>query len=356
MRALVVVLCAALGLTLPCVAADSQDQNPQPENGFRVRVAVPGGWSLWNDSRSELIRVAYQRDQGDRIAPLVNIYNVVSGERRSIDVLKEFPNARRVYIYGLAGGPEGSVLLAGEVESNEGAFAGGKLLVYDNHSTLLMNLTAADYDVGAVAMDKQRNIYLVGTHDGECSSDESYPLVVKYDSQGHITLETLPRSLFANVDDPTGLDGNSYPHSGTTRIGVSEKSVHVYLAPVSEMVVLNQAGEIQKRVNVSSKLSEFAKTKGYKEFYVHGDEFSPSGDLWIVGVLDELSDSTSVSPPARNFVVRLTPEGQLQVPYAHVGEEPPGYYLPDLIGFTQLNEPVGSVRARDSVLVQKNPY
>jgi hypothetical protein len=122
------------------------------------------------------------------------------------------------------------------------------------------------------------------------------------------------------------------------------------------MIVLNQAGEIQKRVNVSSKLSEFAKTKGYKEFYVDGDEFSPSGDLWIVGVLDELSDSTSVSLPARNFVVRLTPEGQLQVPYAHVGEEPPGYYLPHLIGFTQSNEPVGSVTARDSILVQKSPY
>lgn len=45
------------------------------------------------------------------------------------------------------------------------------------------------------------------------------------------------------------------------------------------MVVLNQAGEIQKRVNVSSKLSEFAKTKGYKEFYVDEDEFSPSEDV-----------------------------------------------------------------------------
>jgi hypothetical protein len=89
---------------------------------------------------------------------------------------------------------------------------------------------------------------------------------------------------------------------------------------------------------------------------VDGDEFSPSGDLWFVGVLDEWSDSTSVSLPARNFVVRLTPEGQLQVPYAHVGEEPPGYYLPHLIGFTQSNEPVGSVMARDSILVQKSPY
>jgi hypothetical protein len=357
MKALVFSLSAALSLMLSSVPAYAQEQNPRDANSFRVRVAVPGGWSfLWDDSRSELISSAYQQDQGDRTTPLVNIYNVVSGEQRSIDVLKEFPNARRVYINGLADGPEGSVLLAGEVESNDGVFAGDNLLLYDNHSTLTMNLTAAGYDVSAVAMDKQRNIYFVGTHDGERSPDESYPLMVKYDSHGHITLESLSRSLFANIDDPTGLDGNSYPHSGTTRIAISEKSIHVYLAPVSEMIVLNQSGEIQTRVNVASRLSEFAKTKGYKDVYVEGDEFSPSGDLWIVGNLAELSNSSADLLPARNFVVRLTPEGQLQVPYAHVGEEPPGYYLPHLIGFTQSNEPVASVTADDSILVQKSPY
>jgi hypothetical protein len=356
MKALAFSLSAALSLMLSAVPAYAQDRNPREANSFRVRVAVPAGWSLWDDSRSELINSAYQQGQEDRTTPLVNIYNVVSGEKRSIDVLKQFPNARYVSVNGLAGGPQGSVLLACEVESNDGVFAGDNLLLYDNHSTLIMNLTAAGYDASAVAMDRRGNIYLVGTHDGESSSDESYPLMVKYDSQGHITLESLSRSLFENVEDPTGLDGNFYPHSGTTRIAISEKSIHVYLAPVSEMIVLNQSGEIQKRINVASTLSEFAKTKGYKDLYVDGDEFSPSGDLWFVGHLEEPSDSSSDLLPARNFVVRLTPGGQVQVPFAHVGEEPPGYYLPRLIGFTQSNEPVGSVTARDSILVQKSPY
>src|ERR1700722_4105712 len=119
MKALVFSLPAALSLMLSSVPAYAQDQNPREANSFRVRMAVLGGWSLWDDSRSELISSAYQQDQGDRTTPLVNIYNVVSGEKRSIDVLKEFPNARCVYINSLAGGPEGSVLLAGEVESND---------------------------------------------------------------------------------------------------------------------------------------------------------------------------------------------------------------------------------------------
>jgi hypothetical protein len=355
MRVLVFFLCAALSLMLPSGVAHAQDQNPQRENGFRGRTEAPGGWTLWDDSRSELINSAYQLRQGDR-TPLVNIYNVVSGEKRSIDILKEFPNTRSVYVTGLASNPEGSVVIVCEANVDDDfTFKGDHLLIYGNHSTLIMNLTTPDYDVGAVAMDKRGNIYLLGTHDGERSSEESYPLMIKYDSQGKITLVTLSRSLFADIDDPVG-DGLGQPRSGGTRVAVSEKAIHVYLAPAREMIVLNQSGEIQARINVASTLSEFAKTKGYKDFYVDEDEFSPSGDLWFVGHLEEPSSSSSDLRPARNFVVRLTPEGQLQVPYPHVGDEPPGYYLPHLIGFMQSNEPVGSVTARDSILVQKSPY
>ena len=173
--------------------------------------------------------------------------------------------------------------------------------------------------------------------------------------QGKIALDTLPRSLFEDVEDPVG-DGLGSLRDGVTRVAVSEKAIHVYLAPAREMIVLNQAGEIQSRINIASTLSQFAKTKGYKDFYVDGDEFSPPGDLWLVGHLEEPADSSSDLLPARNFVVRVTPEGQLQVPYPHVGDEPPGHYLPQLIGFTQSNEPVASVTERDSILVQKSPY
>jgi hypothetical protein len=357
MRIFVSLVFASLNLTLAIVPAytQQQEQNSQERNSFRVRLETPGGSSLWNDSRSELI-VGNSHRQGDRSTARVDIYNVVSGEKRSIDILKEFPNARYVYVEGLAVSPEGSILVACEVDSNEAAFAGDRLLLYDRHSALTTSLLAGDYDVGAVALDRQSNMYILGSHDGELSSKEPYPLLVKYDSYGHITSQMLPRSLFTNFEDPVG-DGISDPRRGATRLAVNEKAIHVYLAPASEMVVLNQTGEIQTRVNVARKLSEFAETKGYKAFRVDGDEFSPSGDLWFVGVLAEPSNSTSAMPPARNFVVRLTPAGQLQVPYKEVGEESPGQYLPQLIGFTQSNEPVGSSSVgSDYFLVQKGPY
>jgi hypothetical protein len=358
MRVFFYFLSAALVLFLAVVPAYSQhqDQNTQGESSFRVRLETPVGWSLWDDSRNELITSGGAQHPSDRAVPLVNIYNVVSGEKRSIDIFSEFSNALYINVDGLAVGPEGSVLVACEVNLDNGAFAGERLLLYDNHSTLITNLTAARYYVGAVAVDKESNIYVVGIHDDERSSKESYPLIVRYDSHGHTTLTMLPRSLFPNVDDPVG-GGFGNPHIGATRLAVSKKAVEVYLALASELIVLNQAGEIQTRVNVASRLSEFAKTNGFRTVSVDGDEFSPSGDLWLVGQLLEPSDSTSASLPARNFVVLLTPEGQLHVPYERVGQ-PPDHYLPQLIGFTQSSEPVGSFSTggSDYLFVQKGPY
>jgi hypothetical protein len=69
------------------------------------------------------------------------------------------------------------------VNIDNSGFVGERLLLYNNQSILITSLTAARYDVGAV--DKERNIYVVGIEDGERSSKESYPLIVKYDSHKH---------------------------------------------------------------------------------------------------------------------------------------------------------------------------
>jgi hypothetical protein len=140
-KPLVLFLPAALSLILSSVPADAQDQNTQAKNGFRVRVEAPGAWTLWNDSHSELFNSGNQSRQGERTTAFVNIYNVASGEKHSINILKEFPNARYVNVTGLASGPDGAVLVVCEVNLDDRAFTGYRLLEYDNHSTLVVNLT-----------------------------------------------------------------------------------------------------------------------------------------------------------------------------------------------------------------------
>ena len=93
--------------------AQQQEQNSQGRSGFSVRVEPSSAWSLWDDTRDELIVSAGSSQQvADRSHPLVSIYNVVSGEKRSIDILKDFLSARFVNIDALAAGPRGSVVTA----------------------------------------------------------------------------------------------------------------------------------------------------------------------------------------------------------------------------------------------------
>ena len=177
------VLC--LALTVASVHAYHQDQKPQ-ENSFRVHLEFFPGWSLWDDPRNELIiSGAYFRPAGPATR-LAMLYDVLSGQKRSIDIPKDLSTAQSVKVDAIAVGPDGSVLMACDVKFGDGPFAGDRLLLYDNHSALTSNLLTADYDVGAVALDKLGNAYVVGDHDDELSSEESDPLV-EYDS-----MATLP--------------------------------------------------------------------------------------------------------------------------------------------------------------------
>jgi hypothetical protein len=358
MRSPVSLISAVLGLalTVASVYAYQQDQTPQGNDSFRVHLEFFPSWSLWNDSRNELITSpGYIRPVGPS-ARLALIYDVVSGAERSIGIPEDFSAAQFINVDAIAVGPDGSVLIACDAKLGDGPFAGDRLLLYDNHSSLTMNLPTADYDVGAVALDKLGNAYVVGDHDDEVSSEDSYPLLVKYDSYGHITLEALSSSLFSTVDEPIG-DAIGDTHSGATRITVNEKAIEVYLAPVNELIVLNQSGEIQSRVNVASRLREFAKTNGYNTLYVDADEFSPSGDLWLAGRLTDAENDPTAPRSFHYFVVRLTPEGELQVPFNKVEEGPSCPCLPQLIGFTQSNEPVAfSPRGSGYSIVRKGSY
>src|ERR1700730_8489048 len=159
MRAPVSLIPAVLGLalTVASVHAYHQDQRPQGYNSFRVHLEFFPSWQLWDDPRNELIISGdYFRPVGPT-TQLAMIYNVVSGAKRSIDIPKEFSAAQSINVDAIAVGPDGSILIACEVKFGDGPFAGDRLLLYDNRSALTTNLVTADYDVGAVAMDKLGN-------------------------------------------------------------------------------------------------------------------------------------------------------------------------------------------------------
>jgi hypothetical protein len=236
-------------------------------------------------------------------------------------------------------GADGSVLVACSLNISRHVYALERILLFDRRGALVKNLSAVPAEIGAAAMDGQGKMFTLGRVDGERSSHDSDPLIVGYDQSGHPAEKMLPRKLFADTDDPVGNALGDLMHGGS-RMTVTNEAVAVYLAPVGELIVLSRSGEIRTRVSVTMRLSEFAGANGHKMVYVDQDEFSPSGDLWLVGHFEEPLRDSGASHPTSNFVVRLTKEGDVQTAYEHVGQESPGHYLPSLIGFTQSNEPV----------------
>jgi hypothetical protein len=346
----------------PAVACANGQQDVAPDKSvFRAPVDILELWVVWDDARSELVGFTFYQRREDSSGPLIRIYSPLSGERRSIDVFKDFPNASFISVDGFAIGPNGSILLACEVGD---VFTSDRILLYDANSALIRNLSAESYDVRAVAMDEQENIYILGTHEDEHSSEESYPLIVKYDSYGKISQEMLPRSPFLRFFNPTAAridDSILFPSflGSSSLLAVNAKEIDVYLPAAGAIIALDHSGNIQRRVDAADRLSEFARTRGYKNLQVTSNYFSPAGDLWLQGFVSEPLDGSAASTPFSQFLLRLTPEGQIEALYEHTAHDAShAVPVPRLIGFTQSNEPVAFSQGdqADTVLIQRNPY
>ncbi len=354
---LVLTLSVAIAVAHP----RQQLQATRTDDDFFIQTDGPAeshALMKWNGARNEFVSYGGYEHQQYRPLPLIDIYPV-SGQKRSLDVLANFPFARSVTIDSLTVGADGSVLVACSlnIPRSRHVYALERILLFDRRGALVKNLSAVPDEIGAVAMDGQGKVLTLGRVDGERSSHDSHPLIVGYDQSGHPAEKMLPRKLFADTDDPVG-DALGDPLHGGSRMTVTNQVVEVYLAPVGELIVLSRSGEIRTRVSVTMLLSEFAEANEYKTVYVDQDEFSPSGDLWLVGHFEEPLRDSGASHPTSNFVVRLTKEGDLQTPYEHVGQESPGHYLPSLIGFTQPNEPVAVLwdALPDEIHLRRNPY
>lgn len=365
MKAWALLLAFSLISFLPSIVACAEKQEDSSgKSELRAPVDMIGIWHVWDDARSELVTFGSYQRREDSTAPLVRIYNVLSGEKRSIDVFKDFPNALFISVDGFAVGPHGQIVLACGIGQNTHDFTSDRILVYDGNSALIRNLRAESYEVGAVAMDEDENIYVLGLREYENSSDEAYPLILKYDSYGKITQEMLPRSLFSRYFEPTeGHTGDSalFPSvvGSNALLSVNRKEIDVYMPAAGALIALDHSGNIQRRVDAADSLSEFARTRGYKHLQVNSNYLSPTGDLWLEGFVSEPLEGPPTSTTYTRFLVRVTAAGKLDAVDEHTVRDPKSAFpFRRLIGFTQSNKPVaflGSYKAA-TVLIEKNPF
>jgi len=77
--------------------------------------------------------------------------------------------------------------------------------------------------------------------------------------------------------------------------------------------------------------------------------------LWLFGRMERPLRDPKDSAPFHHFLVRISSERNLDVPYEHVLTDPPAY-LPQLIGFDSSGEPVVWGAAPGGSIISKSPF
>jgi hypothetical protein len=230
------VVCFAFGALLWCTVSFAQ----AGPTGTRI---PPTGFVKWDDTTNEVV---VYRDQHSRSEIPLEVYDALTSAKRSLSVLKDFPQASQAFISNVGVGPGGTIVVICRLVTPGSTRLKDLILSYGPSLTLEKVWDVAPYEPSAIAVDEQDNVYSLGTRYDEPASGLSYPILVVYDSQGRIKKEMLPRSVFPAITDPV-MDNQKM---GFVTIRVTDTRIFLYLPSVHDMLTLDRDGKILKQVDV----------------------------------------------------------------------------------------------------------
>jgi hypothetical protein len=297
--------------------------------------SVPGGVHLplngflrWNDAMSEVV---VYRDQRSRSEIPLEVYDMATGAKRNIDILKDFPQSSRAVISNVAVGSDGTIVVVCRLQSSNGGSLKELILSYGPSLTLDKIWDVAPYEPAAIAIDEHGNVYSIGTRYDEQSAGQSYSMLVVYDSDGHVKQEMLARSTFPSSVDPV----RDTHQMGFVTIRVTDTRIFLYLPSEHDVLALDKDGKILKQVDVYEVYQRLTREKGYMNFFVREDYFSSLGELWSGLILRAPSPSSQKRAGYTSIIVQLTDADQ-----AVVQNEEEDHFSVRLAGVTPSNGPV----------------
>jgi hypothetical protein len=320
------VLCLMLASLLwsPVI---SLAQAPSESVPGSVRIPL-NGFLRWNDTMNEVV---VYRDQRSRSEIPLEVYDMATGAKRTIDILKDFPQSLQAIVSNVAMGTDGTIVVVCRLQSSNGGSLKELILTYGPSLTLDKIWDVAPYEPAAVAIDDQGNVYSVGTRYDEKTGGQSYPILVMYDSEGRVRKEMLPRSTFPSEVDPV----RDTHQMGFVTIRVTDTGIFLYLPSVHDVLALDKDGKILKQVDAYEIYQRLAREEGYTNFFVREDYFSSLGDLWSGLILRAPSASFGKTGVYTSVIVQLTEAGQAEIQNA---EE--DHFSGLLAGVMPSNEPL----------------
>jgi hypothetical protein len=322
MRVLCVLLASLLWASLVSFA-----QAPNKSMTGDVRIPL-NGFFRWDDAMNEVV---VYRDQHSRSEIPLEVYDIRTGAKRTIDILKDFPQSSQVYVSNIAVANDGGIVVVCRLQSSSAGSIKELILSYGPSLTLDKIWDVAPYEPAAVAIDEQGNVYSVGTRYDEKTAGQSYPLLVVYDSEGRVEKEMLSRSTFPSDVDPV----RDTHQMGFVTMRVTNTRIFLYLPSVHDALALDKDGKILKQVDAYEVYRQLTREKGYMSFFVRDDYFSSVGELWSGLIIRAPSASSEKTAGYASVIVKLTEAGQAEVQNA---EE--DHFSMRLAGVTPSNEPV----------------
>jgi len=284
------------------------------------------GFMKWDEVRNEAIVYRHQLSRSQAEAP-VEVFDLSTGAKRTLDILKDFPQASKAIVSDVAFGNGARIVVACRLKYPSSDRLKQLILTYEPSLTLEKIWDVAPYEPRQIAVDGGGNVYSLGIRtiydDG---THPQYGILVVYDSEGRVVREMLPRTMFPPEVDPAGAS----QELGTARIQLTDSRIFLYLPRVDCIIQLNKDGTILNRVGVREAFSRVAQEKGYSEFFVREDYFSSVGELWAGLIL--------AAPPERkvdSLVVQLERDGN-----ATVRNEEENRFSLRLAGVTFSNQPL----------------
>lgn len=250
----------------------------------------------WDDSNQ---RFLYHRVLVDATPSALYATDAQGRQILTIDILKDFPGAHggTVAIENIAGGPDGSIVLFCILDYGVRPLK-ELILIYGPSGALRTTVDTAPYEVAALTVDEQGNIYTFAASTDMDPDDPHavYPTVTKYDAAGHIVRTMLPSSNFAAGDDPTDYSDKN----GAPLLHVTPKGVVVFSAASGKWFLLSPQGEILAQRDLTPLNQKIAKRYGYGRASVGRSFLDQNGALVLQMRLDDGPfDEHNVPPPEK---------------------------------------------------------
>jgi hypothetical protein len=213
----------------------------------------PSGLPHWDSTNQILF------SGGGLSSPEFVVRGYVDTHQRGADIniSKDFPDAREVFVDSLTAGPAGTTLIATTLNFGDRNVRGA-VLTYDSGGHLLKTWSHPQY-AQVIAYSKDDGaVFLLGDRDAPDSPNApNYPLLVEYDLEGRVLKSMLPANTLMNRGDSFRRGGEI----GEPALRVTKDRIYIYAPADGNVVICNRDGEVLKHRSISDiveKISDFS--------------------------------------------------------------------------------------------------